>query len=305
MYNGVINVCKESGYTSFDVVAKLRGILKIKKIGHTGTLDPMATGVLPVCIGNATKLVDELTDRSKEYICTMLLGVTTDTEDVTGHITSRSGALTDKAATEDAIISFIGEYQQLPPMYSAIKIDGKRLYEYARNGVEVQRKTRQVIIEEIDILEHGIYDSDDEFAGLQYVNMRIACGKGTYIRSLCRDIGEKLGVGGCMASLCRSRVGNFRINEAFPLSEIERMRDDNRLDEIIIPVSKLLDCYEELHVRQEYKNKIDNGNPLPKEAFEENVDADNIYRIYNTEGQFCALYKVVDDILMPQKMFMS
>ena len=198
MIDGIINVYKEKGYTSFDVVAKLRGILKQKKIGHTGTLDPMAEGVLIVCLGKATKLVDILITSSKEYKASMQLGIKTDTEDVTGEILKESDLWKSLSNDEiiEAVNSFVGKYSQLPPMYSAIKKDGKKLYEYARAGIEVERQKREVEIIFIDNIS----------IELPYVNFDVKCSKGTYIRSLCRDIGDKLGCGASLSGLIRNEL---------------------------------------------------------------------------------------------------
>ena len=188
MIHGIINVYKEKGFTSHDVVAKLRGIVGQKKIGHTGTLDPDATGVLPVCLGKATKLCDLLTDKNKTYEAVLLLGKTTDTQDITGEVLEEKSteALTEEKVRE-AIEGFIGDYEQIPPMYSALKVNGKKLYELAREGKVIERKARPVKILDIQILE----------IDLPKVRMEVSCSKGTYIRTLCHDIGEKLGCGGC------------------------------------------------------------------------------------------------------------
>ena len=205
MIHGIINVYKEKGFTSHDVVAKLRGIVGQKKIGHTGTLDPDATGVLPVCLGKATKLCDLLTDKNKTYEAVLLLGKTTDTQDITGEVLEEKSteALTEEKVRE-AIEGFIGDYEQIPPMYSALKVNGKKLYELAREGKVIERKARPVKILDIQILE----------IDLPKVRMEVSCSKGTYIRTLCHDIGEKLGCGGCMESLIRTRVSTFRIEDA-------------------------------------------------------------------------------------------
>ncbi|MBP5732814.1 MAG: tRNA pseudouridine(55) synthase TruB, partial [Lachnospiraceae bacterium] len=191
MLNGMIIVKKEAGFTSNDVVAKMRGICGQRKVGHTGTLDPDATGVLPVCLGNGTKLCDMLAERDKEYVTELLLGVTTDTQDISGTVLSEREVNASEEEVRAAIQSFVGAYDQVPPMYSALKVNGKKLYELAREGKEVERKARRVAILEIEILEMK----------LPVVKLRVACTKGTYIRTLCHDIGEKLGCGGTMKSL--------------------------------------------------------------------------------------------------------
>lgn len=202
MYHGIINVYKEPGYTSHDVVARLRGILKQKKIGHTGTLDPAAEGVLPVCLGMGTRLCDMLADRTKTYEAVLLLGCSTDTQDTTGTILTenREKALAlDPETAEKVILGFKGDYDQIPPMYSALKVDGKKLCDLARAGKEVERKARRVQILEISILNME----------LPRVSIRVTCSKGTYIRTLCDDIGRELGTGGCMEHLLRTRVDRF------------------------------------------------------------------------------------------------
>ena len=212
MRNGIINVYKEKGFTSFDVVAKLRGILKQKRIGHTGTLDPDATGVLLVCLGNATKVCDLLTDKDKEYEAVLLLGKTTDTQDISGQVLREAKVTASEDEVCRTIQSFVGEYDQIPPMYSALKVNGRKLCDLAREGITVERKARRVTIYSIEILS----------VCLPEVKMRVHCSKGTYIRTLCQDIGEALGCGGCMRELVRTRVSCFSIEEAQTLAEIEK-----------------------------------------------------------------------------------
>ena len=211
MISGIINVYKEKGFTSHDVVAKLRGIFQQKKIGHTGTLDPDAEGVLPVCLGKATKVCDLLTDKDKEYETVLLLGKATDTQDITGAVISESPVTCQEEEIRKIIVGFVGAYSQIPPMYSALKVNGKKLCDLARSGVSVERAARDVQIFSIDILE----------VLLPRVKMRVHCSKGTYIRTLCHDIGSKAGCGGCMESLLRTRVAEFHLGEAKKLSEIE------------------------------------------------------------------------------------
>ena len=222
--DGVINIYKEAGWTSFDVVAKMRGILKIKKIGHTGTLDPAATGVLPVCVGKGTKKVESFMADDKVDRAVMLLGVTTDSQDMTGDILTRSEVNSAEAEVAEAVKSFIGGYDQLPPMYSAKKVNGKKLVDLARKGVEVERKPRFVNIMDIDI----------EKIELPRVTMTVTCSKGTYIRTLCHDIGQKLRCGAAMESLIRTRVGRFKIEDAITLEQLEKFRDEDRLEEVVI-----------------------------------------------------------------------
>ncbi|MBR1815459.1 MAG: tRNA pseudouridine(55) synthase TruB [Lachnospiraceae bacterium] len=301
MIDGIINVYKERGYTSFDVVAKLRGILKQKKIGHTGTLDPMAEGVLIVCLGKATKLVDILITSSKEYLADMQLGITTDTEDITGEILSKSDIwnnLSDKDII-DAVESFVGSYEQLPPMYSAIKKNGKKLYEYAREGTEIERNKRPVEI--ISIKDISVEKP--------YVHFMVKCSKGTYIRSLCRDIGEKLGCGAVMSGLLRNELHGMKADGSYKLSDIERLRDDDRLSECIIPMDAILKDYRRLNIRKTASKLLTNGNKLLVKSFVESdalkaCDGD-IFRIYE-DNRLMALYRYMEDedILKPYKMLL-
>ncbi len=302
MIDGIINVYKEQGYTSFDVVAKLRGILKQKKIGHTGTLDPMAEGVLMVCLGKATKLVDMMTSGTKEYEAEMKLGITTDTEDITGRVLSQAGTDNiDEDAILDTINSFVGEYMQIPPMYSAIKKDGKKLYEYARSGVEIEREPRPVEIFSIRNIK----------IELPYISFVVHCSKGTYIRSLCRDIGDKLGVGGTLTKLTRSEVHGFYLKDSLKLADIEAKRDDNTLEQYILPVDALLNKFKAYSIKNEYKKLLINGNKLyMKQLIERDnsndVEADkNIIRVYSGD-EFLALYEynIADDNYKPYKMFL-
>lgn len=242
MIHGIINVYKEKGFTSHDVVAKLRGISGQRKIGHTGTLDPDAEGVLPVCLGRATKVCELLTDKDKTYRAVLLLGKTTDTQDTTGEVLSEASTehLTE-AQVEEAIMSFVGEYEQIPPMYSAVKIEGKKLYELAREGKTVERKSRKVCIHSIKIAEMD----------LPKIEIEVRCSKGTYIRTLCHDIGEKLGVGGCMDSLLRTKVSIFELENTMKLSEIQEYKDQGRFIECVMPVDAIFPEYRKIVVRGE------------------------------------------------------
>ena len=296
--NGVINVYKEKGYTSHDVVAKLRGILKIKKIGHTGTLDPDAEGVLPVCIGNATKLCDFIMEKEKEYQADLILGKSTDTQDISGTVLQESDAyknLSDEEI-EQAVNSFVGEYDQLPPMYSALKVNGKKLYELAREGIEVERKTRRVKILDIKILE----------INLPVVKIVVRCSRGTYIRALCNDIGEKLGTYGCMGYLLRTMSGQFKLESAYKLSEIEELKNTEHIDSVLIPTEEILQ-YEKVWVLENFDKLLSNGNVLTREMFEnaQSVKKDEMIKVYFSNGQFAGVYKTVNGkIFKPEKMFL-
>jgi len=299
LINGIINVYKEKGYTSHDVVAKMRGILKIKKIGHTGTLDPDAEGVLPVCIGKATKLVDLITDKDKTYEAVLKLGITTDTQDITGQILTTREVTVNKQEIEETIKSFIGEYMQLPPMYSAIKVNGKKLYELARQGIEVERKRRKVTIYDIRILKIDEVESE--------VWVSVDCGKGTYIRTLLYDIGEKLGCGGTMKSLVRTAVGKFKLENAYKLADIEELAQKERVATAVLPIDEVLSEYSKITVAKEYNKLIYNGNPFhcnhvmePKQK----PSADWV-RVYDSENTFIGIYQYDFDkkYYKPVKMF--
>lgn len=298
MYNGLINIYKEPGFTSFDVVAVLRGILKQKKIGHTGTLDPAAEGVLLVCLGNGTKLVDMLDNRDKVYECRMLLGRETDTEDTTGQTLSEKEVTCSKEEIESAIQSFVGEIMQIPPMYSAIKKDGKKLYELAREGKEIEREARPISIYNIEIKD----------ISLPYVTFVVNCGKGTYIRSLCRDIGKKLGCGACMDHLLRTSVSHFTLDKSLKLSAVERLVKEGQIDDFVLPVEEVFKNLDSLYVKAKAKKYIDNGNTLVADDFE-NAPKDllegKMYKVYNVEKLFTAVYgyDANREMFVPEKMF--
>lgn len=228
--DGILNIYKEKDWTSFDVVAKLRTILKERKIGHTGTLDPDAEGVLPICIGRATKAVERLMDHDKEYETVLLLGRRTDTGDLSGKVLIEAivPELTEEAIRE-AAARFVPGYAQIPPMYSALKVNGKRLYEYAREGIEIEREPRPVRIPKLSVSE----------IALPRIRMTVECSRGTYIRALCEDIGEALSLPACMESLKRTRVGAFTLTDAKRLSEIEEAVADGTIGSLLIPLERI------------------------------------------------------------------
>ena len=302
MNSGIINVYKEAGYTSFDVVARLRGILKIKKIGHTGTLDPDATGVLPVCIGKGTRVCDLLTDKDKVYEAEFRLGITTDTYDISGKILSENTVDSTEEEVNETIRKFEGDIMQIPPMYSALKVDGKKLYEYARAGVEIERKARPVTIFSIDIIKVSLPD----------VTIRGHCSKGTYIRSLMYDIGKELGCGAVMTSLVRTKVGNFDISEARNLNEIERIFQAGNIDKIITKTDEIFDSYSTLFVfgdDEVIKHAINGCVIEIDQVFSESVsifsDGDR-FRIYLPDNRFLGIYEYKEDLgFKLQKMFLE
>lgn len=298
MINGIIIVNKETGFTSHDVVAKLRGICGQKKIGHTGTLDPAAIGVLPVCLGSGTKLCDMLTDRDKEYVAELLLGVETDTQDTTGSVLRESPVTVTEEEVSRACLSFLGDYDQIPPMYSALKVDGKKLYELARAGKEVERKARRVRILELEILEMR----------LPVVKLRVVCSKGTYIRTLCSDIGQKLGCGGAMQSLQRTKVGRFRLEDALTLGELQQLKDSGELERVVQPVDSLFEETPALHVTAEAARLLENGNALLPVQFAETVtpEPERWVRVYRPDGRFAGIYAYEEQKrwYRPVKMFL-
>lgn len=300
MINGIINVYKEAGFTSHDVVAKLRGIVKQKKIGHTGTLDPDAVGVLPVCFGNATKLCDMMTDKSKEYRACLKLGVITDTQDMSGKMLEQRIVDVTIEQVEQAVKSFIGGYDQIPPMYSALKVNGKKLYELAREGKEIERKPRHVEIPYIEIEEIAIPE----------VRFTVGCSKGTYIRALCADIGEKLGCGAAMASLERTKVGSFRIEKAYKLSEIEQLMKENSIADIVLESDKVFEEYKAVNVKPEFDKVLFNGNKLYIEQLDLKekmwFDNEENVRVYTSDGEFKAVYTFYKQErgFKPYKMFL-
>lgn len=300
MINGIINIKKEKGFTSHDVVAKLRGIVGQRKIGHTGTLDPDATGVLPVCLGKATKLCDMLTDKNKTYEAVLLLGVETDTQDITGEVLGSTDAscVTEEDATK-AILSFLGDYEQIPPMYSALKVNGKKLYELAREGKVIERKARAVEILEIDILEMNLPE----------VRMTVTCSKGTYIRTLCHDIGAMLGVGGCMKELIRTRVSAFTIEESLTLTEVQALKDKGELLSCIQPIDSVFQHLEAFELPEELEWKAFNGNPLGVSNYKqsETWEMNQQIRVYDCNKRLVGIYtyKIDNQVLKLEKMFLD
>ena len=294
--DGIINIYKEAGYTSSDVVAKLRGILRQKKIGHTGTLDPAAEGVLPVCLGKGTKLSAMLTDERKTYRAVLLLGVETDTQDTTGKVLFetdtkkllREGTLTEEMLRK-AAAEFTGDYLQVPPMYSALKVDGKKLVDMDRKGIEVERKPR---------LQH-IYRLTVEEVDLPRAVLTVECSRGTYIRTLCHDIGRKLGCGGCMEKLLRTQEGPFKLEDSVRIGDVEKYRDSGRLEESLVPADRVLgDLPGFRSDSPELDRLLANGNPFPGEYMESSA-ADmqagrreiSGVRVYDSAGRFIGVYR--------------
>lgn len=300
MVSGIINVHKEKGFTSHDVVAKLRGIVGQRKIGHTGTLDPDATGVLPVCLGKGTKLCDLLTDKDKMYRTILLLGKETDTQDLSGEVlnTGEWNHLSEEEV-KSVILSFVGESEQVPPMYSALKVNGKKLYELAREGKVIERKARPITVHSINILR----------VELPEVELEISCSKGTYIRTICHDIGMKLGSYACMKELIRTKVSHFEIDKSYTLGEIQELKDKGELLSIIDPVDSVFSEMVKFVLLPHMEFLATNGNPLNVESLEEKSnwkDGQQI-KVYMQNSEFVGVYtyREENDTLKLRQMFLE
>ena len=297
MISGILNIKKEAGFTSHDVVAKLRGIVHQKKIGHTGTLDPDATGVLPVCLGKATKLCDIIGDWDKTYEAVLLLGKETDTEDTSGKILEEKEVTVTEEEIQNIILSFQGTYDQIPPMYSAKKVNGKKLYELARQGIVIERKPCPVTLSSIHIKK----------IELPYVTFEVTCSKGTYIRTLCHDIGAKLSVGGCMKELLRTKVGRFELSESLTLDELQKLKEEDRLAEVVLPVEEVFKELPEIRSDTEELDKLlKNGNPFRSRAVKD-IRGGDMFRVYHSDGTFIGVFKYDEGKHMyyPEKIFLG
>lgn len=286
MANGIIIIDKPAGWTSMDVCAKLRGILKTKKIGHAGTLDPMATGVLPVFVGQATRAVSFAEGGEKEYVAGLRLGRTTNTQDTEGETLTQSPVTVGREELEAVLPRFTGEISQIPPMFSAIKINGQKLYDLARQGKEVERKARAVTIFALEVVEQ-VSETD-------YI-LRIRCSKGTYVRTLCHDIGQALGCGGCMFSLRRTMAAGFTLDESVTL---EQMQEGG--EALLRPTDSLFRDRPDYRLRTEkQEERCRNGNPF---FIQENLP-EGEYRIYDREGEFLCLSRLQGDTMTSLKNF--
>lgn len=285
--NGIILIDKPQDWTSHDVVAKLRGILHERRIGHSGTLDPLATGLLVVFVGRATRAVEFAEADSKEYIAGLRLGLSTDTQDISGNVIAECSDLPDEGAVRRAVNSFIGDIEQIPPMYSAIKIGGKKLYELARKGQSVERAPRKITVSSIEIIgrESGDY------------LLKIACSKGTYVRTLCNDIGASLGCGACMSSLRRISAGAFSVESAHSIDEVENAANEGQLVDITLPVDTLFSALPELKVTESTANRLKTGNIIKISA------ADGDYRVYSDSAEFLLVGKAENGKLKTIKSF--
>ena len=288
MINGIVNVYKEKGFTSFDVVAKMRGIFHQKKIGHTGTLDPDAEGVLPVCLGKATKVCDLLTDKDKEYKAVLLLGQETDTQDISGEVLNRAEVTVSEEEVREMINSFVGSYDQIPPMYSALKVNGQKLCDLARQGVTVERKARPVIIHSIEITR----------IELPEVEMIVSCSKGTYIRTLCDDIGKKLGCYGCMKSLLRTKVDKFLLENTYTLAELQKLAETPQEEWTFLEaVDSVFEKYTFVETKPEAIKMVVNGNRIPGSMLKDfsNDKKQEYVRLYDNDRKFIGIYTYMED----------
>ena len=285
--DGIIIINKPQDWTSMDVCAKLRGVFHEKRVGHAGTLDPMATGVLPVFVGQATKAVSFAEDGKKEYRARLRLGVVTDTQDIWGTVLREAPVSVSERDLRAVLARFTGEIEQLPPMYSAVKVQGKKLYELARRGVEVERKPRRITIYELELLER---DENGDYG------LRVVCSKGTYIRTLCHDIGAALGCGGCMSALTRTISAGFTLDEAVSIEDAQE-----RGEALLRPVDSLFRQYPVYRIDYaEAERRCRCGNPI--RAFN---SKDGMYRVYGRDGTFLALSRCENGVLTSIKNFFS
>jgi tRNA pseudouridine55 synthase len=297
---GILPVLKPEKFTSHDVVAKARRILGIKRIGHTGTLDPAVTGVLPLCIGRATRMVEYIQELPKEYEAVLLIGIATDTEDLTGEPLQQVDSVhLDEEDVNRVLHSFLGEIEQTPPMYSAVKVDGKRLYELAREGKEIERKSRRVTIEEIEILEMNLTLRHPE------VRFRVKCSKGTYIRTLCVDIGKALGFPSVMKQLIRTSTGNIHIDQCLSFEQIERYQSDGTLEQYLIPMDEAISHIPEVTLSSLQAVHALQGKSISLPSMTLNAGTKTLFRAYDPTHQFLGLFewKEATQNLIPVKVF--
>lgn len=281
--NGIICVNKPKDWTSFDVVAKVRGMARTKKVGHAGTLDPMATGVLPLFFGNATKACDVMPNDDKGYIATFKLGMTTNTLDITGDIETQKESNVTLDELKNVLSEFVGEIEQIPPMFSAIQVNGRRLYDIARTGEVVERKARKVTIKKLKLIDFN----EDTQTGV----IEVLCSKGTYIRSLSSDIGEKLGVGATLTDLQRHIVGNFTLDDCYTLDELQKFTDEGILEQKALPVEKVFEQLPKIKLNPVQSNKFRNGVKLDlNRVFHKNVEGN--HKVFDQDNNFIGLAKL-------------
>lgn len=286
MPNGIIIIDKSADWTSQDVAAKLRGIFRERRVGHGGTLDPMATGVLPVFLGRATRAVEFFESADKEYIAELRLGMTTDTEDTTGRVTGEYPVRVTRDEVAAAVASLVGELSQVPPMYSAVKIGGKKLYALARAGKEIERPARTIRIFDAELLE----GADERWT------FRVCCSKGTYVRTLCAELGQRLGCGGCMAGLRRTRAGRYDLTQAHTLSELQELTPEAR-EALLLPVDSLFMEHPALRLSENQTRCIRNGGQFTAHS------PDGTYRLYGFDGEFLAIGQIAEGTARGIKSF--
>lgn len=283
--DGILNILKPPGMTSFDVVGYLRGVTRIKKIGHTGTLDPAAVGVLPVCIGKATKAIEYLTEKDKEYRSELILGLTTDTQDSTGNVIKSQAVAVTNEELAAVLPEFTGQIEQVPPMYSAVKIGGKKLYELAREGITVDRPQRQITVHSISIVRPLCRYEDGSLRAI----IDVHCSKGTYIRTLINDIGDRLQVGACMSFLVRTRTGGFDIADALTLEEIADLHKAGLLNTRLIKPDKVFMDLKEIRLDEKRQKAYLNGQLIDFDG----ETADKMVRVYGMDSDFLGIGKVI------------
>lgn len=298
--DGIIAVWKPAGWTSHDVVAKVRRIVRMKRIGHAGTLDPMVTGVLPLCLGRSTRVVEYLQDRPKAYEAVIQLGIATDTEDLTGTVLEeKTGIQVTREQILQVLQSFMGEIEQVPPMFSAVKVDGKRLYELAREGKTVERKSRKVTIHQIELLEADLEADKPRFS------FSVVCSKGTYIRTLCVDIGRALGVPAAMAELTRTMSGGIMREQCVTLEELEELQTAGRLDEKLLPSDLAIDHLQRVQADAAVTQIALRGQKIPYKRLAASFDSGGLVRLYGENDAFIGIYEADDEasVLKPVKVF--
>lgn len=288
MANGILVIDKSAGWTSQDVAAKLRGVFHERRVGHGGTLDPMATGVLPVFIGRATRAAEFLESAEKEYVAGLRLGVVTDTQDTSGTVLETNSVCVTRAQLETALRQFLGPIEQIPPMYSAIKINGQKLYELARRGQEVARRPRSITIHALELLEGEGADW----------TVRVRCSKGTYVRTLCHDLGRALGCGGCMSSLRRTRAGSFTLAQAVTMQQVLDFAAGQDPQQLLMPVDAVFAAHPPLIVTLGQAAKLKNGAQVKDWQFQPGT-----YRVYAEDGEFLLLGRVEGGVLTTIKSF--
>lgn len=296
--DGILNIRKEKGFTSHDVVAIVRKTLQTKKVGHTGTLDPDAEGVLPICVGKATKLSEIIMHGKKQYRAVVRLGITTTTEDASGEVLEQKPVVFDETEITNVVQQFVGEIEQIPPMYSAIKVNGKKLYELAREGKEIERKARNVTIHQMQITK---------FLPPDRLEIQVDCSKGTYIRTLCSDIGKRLGCGAHMESLLRTETSGFTLENAITLDTLKEMAEQGQAEQALLSMTEALKDYPQAVVSAKWEKMLYNGGKIHEHAYHcpQQLQAQEIVTVFDSHKNLVGLYQVQDEhelLLKPFRM---